>query len=216
MLEVLYVYLKPLINWPERPELQISMPQCFIDSFGKKIAVIIDCFELYIDQPKNLTARNLTWSSYKHHHTAKYLIGITPQGSICFISEEWGGRSSDQHITENSNFLRKINHDDKVMADRGFNISETLGTYCAQLVIPFFSRGKKQLNPEDVELMRRIVNVRIHVERVIGSIKQKYSLLDRTLPIDFLLNRDESLTLDKIVLICCALVNLCPSVVPFQ
>ena len=125
MLEVLYVYLKPLINWPERPELQISMPQCFIDSFGKKIAVIIDCFELYIDQPKNLTARNLTWSSYKHHHTAKYLIGITPQGSICFISEGWGGRSSDQHITENSNFLRKINHDDKVMADRGFNISET-------------------------------------------------------------------------------------------
>ena len=38
-----------------------------------------------------------------------------------------------------------------------------------------------------------------------------------TLPIDVLLNRDESLTtLDKIVLICCALVNLCPSVVPFQ
>ena len=26
MLEVLYVNLKPLINWPERPELQISMP----------------------------------------------------------------------------------------------------------------------------------------------------------------------------------------------
>ena len=25
-LEVLYVYLKPLINWPERSELQISMP----------------------------------------------------------------------------------------------------------------------------------------------------------------------------------------------
>ena len=26
MLEVLHVNLKPLINWPERPELQISMP----------------------------------------------------------------------------------------------------------------------------------------------------------------------------------------------
>ena len=32
MLEVSYVYLKPLINWPERPELQILMPRCFIDS----------------------------------------------------------------------------------------------------------------------------------------------------------------------------------------
>ena len=37
MLEVLYVCLKPLINWPERPQLKISMPQCFIDNFGRKI-----------------------------------------------------------------------------------------------------------------------------------------------------------------------------------
>ena len=159
MLEVLYVYLKPLINWPERPELQISIPQCFGVNFGRKITVIIDCFELYIDQPKNLTARNLTWSSYKHHHSAKYLIGITLEGSISFISQGWGGRSSDQHITENSDFLRNINHDDKIMADRGFNISETIGTYGAQLVIPSFTRRKKQLNPGDVEMTRRIVNV---------------------------------------------------------
>ena len=157
----------------------------FYKYFWKKNTVIIDCFELYIDQPKNLTARNLTWSSYKHHHTAKYLIGITPQGSICFISEGWGGRSSDQHITENSNFLRKIYRDDKVMADRGFNISEALGTYGAELAIPSFTRGKKQLNPEDFELTRRIANVRIHVERVIASTKQEYSLLDRILPMDF-------------------------------
>ena len=41
----------------------------FIDNFGRKITVITDCSELYIEQPKKLTARNLTWSSYKHHHT---------------------------------------------------------------------------------------------------------------------------------------------------
>ena len=98
MLEVLYVYLKPLINWPERPGLQISMPQCFVDNFGRKITVIIDCFKLYIDQSKNLTAQNLTWSSNKHHHTAKYLIGITPQDSISFISQGWDGRSSDRKL----------------------------------------------------------------------------------------------------------------------
>ena len=193
------------------------MPLCFADNFGRKITVSIDCFELYIDQPKHLTARNLTWPSYKRHHTTKYLIGITSQGPISFISQGWGGRSSDQHITENSDFLRNINHDDKIMAVRGFNISETLGTYGAQLVIPSFTRGIKQLNPGDTEMTRRIANVRIHVERVIRSIKKKFSLLDMTLPIDVLLNRDESLTtLDKIVLICCALVKLCPSAVPFQ
>ena len=41
MLEVLYVYLKSLINWPESPELQISMPQCFINTFGKKIQSLL-------------------------------------------------------------------------------------------------------------------------------------------------------------------------------
>ena len=56
MLEVLYVYLKPLINWPERPELQTSTPQCFVDNFGRRITVLIDCFESYINQPKNVTA----------------------------------------------------------------------------------------------------------------------------------------------------------------
>ena len=88
-------------------------------------------------------------------------------------------------VTENSDFLRNINHDDKIMADRGFNISETLGTYGVQLVISSITRDKKQLNPEDVKMTRRIANLRIHVGRVIGSIKQKFSLLDRTLPIDF-------------------------------
>ena len=82
------------------------MPLCFIDNFGRKITVIIDYLELYLDQPKSLTARNLTWSFYKHHHTAKYLVGITPQGSVYFIVQGCGGRSSDQHITENLNFLK--------------------------------------------------------------------------------------------------------------
>ena len=71
------------------------------------------------------------------------------------------------------------------MAHRGFIISESLGTHGAQLVNLSFTRRKKLLKPEDVELTRRIANVQIHVERVIRSIKQTYSLLDRTLPIDF-------------------------------
>ena len=61
-----------------------------------------------------------------------------------------------------------------------------------------------------------IANVRIHVARVIGNLRKKYSLFDQTLPIDFLITEKDKvvLTLDKIVQIACALINMCPSITP--
>ena len=56
------------------------------------------------------------------------------------------------------------------MADRGFNMAETLGTFGANLEIPSFTKGQCQLQPEEVEETRTIANVRIHVERVIGNL----------------------------------------------
>ena len=90
-LTVMDVRLSPLISWPSREQLQRTMPKCFIDSLGLKTSVIIDCFEIFIDRPSNLLARAQTFSNYKHHNTAKVLIGITPQGTISFVSEAWGG-----------------------------------------------------------------------------------------------------------------------------
>ena len=221
VLDILYVKISPLIIWPERPELQTSMPMCFRNKFGCKITTIIDCFELFIDRPTNLTARNLTWSNYKSHNTGKYLIGITPQGTtVCFISKGWGGRASDQHITENAKFLKYVVYNDVIMADRDFNIADTLGTLGAKLEILSFTKGQDQMTAEDVEDTRVIANVRIHVERVIGNLRKKYSILNGTLPIDYLFSKGDGTekltTLDKIVHVACALINLCPSVVPLE
>ena len=61
----------------------------------------------------------------------------------------------------------------------------------------------------------RIVNVHIHVDRVIGNIRKKYSLLSATQPVHFLISPDDSKPLlDKIVYVCCAFINICDSVVP--
>ncbi|XP_057679692.1 uncharacterized protein LOC130908200 [Corythoichthys intestinalis] len=89
--------------------------------------VIIDCFEIFTENPSNLKARAQMFSSYKHHHTMKYLICITPKGAICFLSKGWGGLTSDKHITLNSDFLDNLLPGDIVLADRGFDIQECVG-----------------------------------------------------------------------------------------
>ena len=208
------VRLQDLIVWPERESLRKTMPDCFQQSFGKKVAIIIDCFEIFIERPSNLQARTSTWSNY-NIKTAKILIGILPQGVVGFISEAWGGRVSDKYLTEHCGILRKLLPGDIVRADRGFDIAESVGSVQAKLA---FTKGKTQLTALEVEETRRIANVRIHVERVIGAVRQRYSILQSTLPIHYVMKRNgEDIPLiDRMVCVCCALYNICDSVVPFD
>ena len=98
LIDVLFERLKLLVKWPEHEQLYKTMPKEF-KNFSKCI-VIIDCFEVFMERPKGLMARAQTWSNYKHHNTVKFLIGITPQGSITFISKGWGGCVSDRYLTK--------------------------------------------------------------------------------------------------------------------
>lgn len=217
-IHVMSVRLKFLIQWPEHEELQATMPVVFQRNFGKKVAVIIDCFEIFTERPSSLIARAMTWSNYKHHNSVKFLIGVTPQGVISFISKAWGGRVSDKYLTENSGLLRKLLPGDIVLAYRGFDIADSVGFYQARLHIPAFTRGKKKLSAEDVEETRKIANVRIHVERVIGLVRRKYTILQGTLPIQLLTARqgDDLAPTDKIAIVCCVLTNLSESIALFD
>ncbi len=219
---VLDVRLAPLIRWPEREDLWRTMPQCFQVAFGNKTTVIIDCFEVFITRPSNLMARAQTYSNYKNHNTVKVLVGITPQGSILFVSNAWGGRTSDKYLTDNCGILKRLVPGDLVMADRGFTIQESLIFHRAELAIPAFTKGKDQLDPVDVEGTRGIANVRIHVERVIGLLRRKYTILSGTLPIDFLQcdpngsQQSKIPMIDRIITVCAALTNLSNGIVPLD
>ena len=126
--------------------------------------------DIYLERPLNLNARALTYSNYKSTNTIKYLIGITPSNGISFLSTAWGGHASDILITLNSEFLDMLSPGDCVHADRGFLVEE-LANVDAVLRMPAFTKGKKQLTAKDVGISRQIAHVRIHVERVIGRLK---------------------------------------------
>ena len=100
-----------------------------------------------------------------------------------------------------------------VVADRGFDIKSSVGLLCSRLEIPAFAKNKKQLDAISIEQTRNIANV----ERVIGNVRQKYSLLHATQPIDFVVSiNNEETTLHKIVHVSCAIINICDLIVPFE
>ena len=207
--------MKFLIVWPEREQYIASIPVSFLKYFKTKVAVIIDCFEIFVNNPSNLAARSAIWSQYKHNNAVKFLIGISPQGVITFISNGCWGR--DKYITEHSTILRHILPGDVILADRGFNIEESAAFYCAEVKVPTFTKGKKQLAGVDVESTRKAAAVRIQVEWVIGLLRNKYKILQNTHPLDFLRKNDTKHTIiDEIVTVCAALTNLCDSVVLFE
>ena len=122
---------------------------------------------------------------------------------------------SDRHLTQKCGFLQLLEKDDLVLADRGVNIEENLRFYGANLAIPAFTRGKKQLSLKEVEESKRLSRVRIHVERVIELLKQKYTVLEGPLPVNLIKYKSdgEYATVNKLVHACAALTNLCDSVV---
>ncbi|CAL9683175.1 unnamed protein product [Knipowitschia caucasica] len=141
--------LKPLIKWPSKGATLKSMPKAFRRNF-KRCRCIIDCTEIFIERPSDLTARAQTWSNYKHNNTIKYLVGITPAGAVSFLSTGWGGRVSDKQITLESGFLSNLEPGDDILADRGFLIRDELAAYGATLRIPSFTKGKSQLPAREV------------------------------------------------------------------
>ena len=104
---VLYTALADVIVWPDRDVLRATLPMDFVKHCPSCV-VIIDCFEVFLERPTNLLARAQTFSSYKRHNTVKYLIGITPQGTVSYISQGWGGRVSDKRLTENNSILDNL------------------------------------------------------------------------------------------------------------
>jgi hypothetical protein len=69
-------------------------------------------------------------------HNLKAIVGITPSGAVCFISEMFGGCVSDKELAIQSRILDLLEPGDSVMADRGFTIADLLAARGVDLNIP--------------------------------------------------------------------------------
>lgn len=132
------------------------------------------------------------------------MLSCTPDGVINFISEGYGGRTSDLAIVEDCDFLTKLKSGMHIMADRGFKHLEPL--LCqkgCKLVRPPSVLADEQSTSQEVRTAKRIAALRIHVERVIGRIRDFKILLPHACVDNHHIQR-----MDSIVIIACALINI--------
>ncbi|XP_059902903.1 uncharacterized protein LOC132453873 [Gadus macrocephalus] len=206
-INALHSQLSPLVSWPNREHLRQTMPPQFMKAFGDRVVVILDCFEIFTEGASNQRA---PFFYNKHTNTVKYLIGKTPQGAISFISKGWGGHVSDKYVTENSGLIDSLLPGDLVLADRGF---DSVGLICAEVTTPADPNGPLQFDTKDVKEIRPIAHLRTHVEKMIGTIRNMYTMLCGPIPMKMAqVCQGEELTfLDKMVTVCCVLTIMYPS-----
>ena len=186
---------------PDDAQVKSTLPLAFKESYSNTYT-IIDASEIFVETPTDLQLQPSTWSNYKHHNRAKVLVACTPNGAVNFVSVLCVGAISDVQLTHTCGLIQNLNgkQNTSVMADHGFTIRDQLSTINVGLNVPPFMEGRARLPSEEVQRGRKIASLRIHVERVIGRIKN-YSIIKDTLPLTL------SRIANQIVSVCAWLVN---------
>ncbi|CAH0721279.1 unnamed protein product, partial [Brenthis ino] len=186
--------MKELIVWPTPTEISKNLPSPFRARCSNVVS-IIDCLEIQIEKPTNAVNQ----SQYEKCNTMKYLISCTPDGLVNFVSVGYSGEATDIMLIEESGFLERLPPNTAVLVDRGFNgISHLLQKKdCTVKRLPSKSIGVKNVN-----LLKRIASLRLHIERILERLRQFHMLLPHAC-----IDHDLVPVIDDVILVACGLIN---------
>jgi DDE superfamily endonuclease/Helix-turn-helix of DDE superfamily endonuclease len=186
--------------WPKSPSPEMLLVPKKLKPRFKDVHVIVDATEVFSQRPSAVEAQKELFSQYKHRVTFKTLVGMDLNGVLTFTSRVYAGRTSDKKILAHCGLLEKVKPGCSVMADRGFDMKDVFESLGINLFIPSFLQKNAQFSAEDLKQSREVANVRTHVERVIGRVKE-FKIVRYVLPITL------APMADKIWFVCCMLSN---------
>lgn len=73
------------------------------------------------------------------------MTGVIPAGNISYVSEMYGGRTSNSTIFSQSSICYLLEKGDAVMVDKGFLIDEYCESNRWKLIRPLFLKEKKTI-----------------------------------------------------------------------
>ena len=146
-------------------QVKSTLPACFRKLFPNT-RVIINRKEVFIETPNSLEVQACLYTDYKHPHTVKFLVCITPNGAVSWVSPVYRGCKSDVFIIQNSSFLDLLEIKDQVMADRGFKTKTDLAMKQCFLCIPPSASKGNQMTIGDVKKTSNMANVGISFKRM--------------------------------------------------
>jgi hypothetical protein len=127
-LRFLKITLKSYFSWSTRDEDRKNLPAVFKPDLVK-CRVVLDCTEIPIHRSSRLHClfritnnSNFIFLTCIGTTTVKILIGITPNGLICYTSSAYGGKASDKQTFNEENILERLDLADEIMVDKGFAI----------------------------------------------------------------------------------------------
>lgn len=158
------IELKMLFEMKDDEE---NVANCYKDMPDLK--VVIDCTEQQCEKSSNLQARKETFSNYKQRDTLKWLIGLSRNLTVNYVSSSYGGRASDKFITLDSDaLLVNLQPGSSVMGDRGFLVGEELTKLGVKLILPDYKgRNRSQMTRRECEGSEFISIARIHIGRFV-------------------------------------------------
>ncbi|XP_022082443.1 uncharacterized protein LOC110974844 [Acanthaster planci] len=207
-----------LIMFPDKDLMDSCIAKEFATALGNhRNLIFVHCIELHVDWPRCWVKR----SNRKNPEEVKFLIGLSPCGLIGFVSKVWIGKEApnDQMgLIKQSGLVDLLHCNDIVLSTPDFDFSQS-GLYAAKVTPPDISDGTKRLcaiNLSEDSAKRIAGIVRVQTEGVIRSLRQKYQILEGRLQVELVKRRNGRIDshMDKIVRVCCSLINTCAAKSP--
>ncbi|XP_064618204.1 uncharacterized protein LOC135482250 isoform X2 [Liolophura sinensis] len=203
----LAVRLRNAVHWPARITMRANIPEkarlYFVNS--DKIAVIIDCLEVFIDDPLLSSGEtSLDISVDNKNSSSRFLLAMDPSGRIMCVSGGLRGDITNNHLIQHCSLSENLLPGDWVLADErnpDIDGSESQFNCCVYVArkLPTF---EAHLSTLDLNSNRLVLDFCQHVRHISGQLQNKYQILQGTLP------SVSGVSIDQVVFVCAALSNL--------